>query len=139
VLNISFVSENAEAFRNRLGEVLGAASIDAGYPFEPLPVDLVATLDAEEVGGLSGQLLYGWLWIMLLGVKPAFRRLNVGSTLLAKAESHAREQDALGMNVDTFAYQAPDFYRRHGFEEAQRLSGPVRALDRIYFVKTFQR
>lgn len=44
---------------------------------------------------------------------------------------------AAGVHVDTFAYQAPGFYERLGYQEVTRLSGPEQAEDRVYFVKRF--
>ena len=137
MVRISPLSKDLEPHRRRIGEILSAASKHAGHPFAPTNVDLTASLDGAEVGGLSGQLLYGWLWIMLLGVDPAHRGDGVGHALVAEAEAYARSRGAIGMNVDTFAYQAPGFYERLGFVEVSRLPGPVPAEDRVFFAKRF--
>lgn len=135
MVSISVLSKDVEAHRKQIGEILGTASEQAGHSFAPTVLDLTANIDGVEVGGLSGQLIYGWLWIMLLGVGTAHRGRGVGQALIEEAEAFARAHGAIGMNVDTFAYQAPGFYERLGFTEVSRLSGPVPAEDRIYFVK----
>ena len=117
--------------------MLSAAAEGAGHAFEPEILDLVAYMDGNEVGGLSGQLTYGWFWIMLLAVEPEYRGRGVGTALVEKAEAFAREHNGLGVHVDTFAYQAPGFYEHLGYQEVSRLPGPEAAEDRIYFVKRF--
>ncbi|MEM1046776.1 MAG: GNAT family N-acetyltransferase [Pseudomonadota bacterium] len=135
MLTVEPVSGDPERHRKRVGDLLGAASKAAGYPFEPQPVDLVANLDGTEIGGLAGQIIYGWLWVMLLAVDPAARGRGIGTALMQKAEALAREQGAVGINVDTFAFQAPDFYLRLGFVEVSRLTGPTPPEDRIFYTK----
>lgn len=137
MVSVSIITTDAEAHRRGLGEVLDAASEKAGHPYAPKRLDLAARIEGSDVGGLSGQLLFGWLWIMLLAVGPDHRGRGVGRALIAEAEAQARARGALGMNTDTFAYQAPGFYERLGFLEVSRLPGSVPVEDRIYFVKQF--
>ncbi len=134
---IELQSGDPTAGRARLAEVLQQASTDAGHPWAPVEINLVARQNGTEVGWFGGQIVYGWLWIMLLAVDPAARGGGIGRALMDKAEDMARTQGALGVNVDTFGFQAPHFYAALGFEEISRLPGRVAAEDRIFFIKPF--
>ncbi len=134
-LTITEQTDGADATRGKIGAALQAASEAAGHPWNPVEITLVASRDGTELGWLSGQIIYGWAWIMLLAVEPAARGGGIGRALMARAEEIARNQGALGVNVDTFGFQAPNFYRDLGYEEVSRLPGRVAAEDRIFFKK----
>lgn len=135
MVEIHVFDGDANAHQGKIAEILNVHSREAGHPWAPEAVNLYATVDAAPAGGLAGQLLYGWLWVMLLAVEPAFRGRGVGSGLLAEAETIARAKGAIGVNVDTFGFQAADFYLGLGYQEVSRLEGPTPEEDRIFFVK----
>ncbi len=137
-LEIRDTAADLAATNEGLAPLLSAHSQGAGHPWAPVPVALEAWDGDIRLGGLTGQLICGWLWIMLLAVDPQARGRGVGRRLVAEAESLARGKGALGLNVDTFAYQAPGFYASMGFEEIARLTGPTPAEDRVYFKKDLQ-
>jgi GNAT superfamily N-acetyltransferase len=70
----------------------------------------------EIVGGLVGQTHWGWLFIHLLFVKEELRGHGYGHRLLMLAEEEARRRGAKNAYLDSFSFQAPDFYRKHGYE-----------------------
>lgn len=69
----------------------------------------------EVVGGLTGYALYGWLFVQFLAVPEALRGQGYGRKLMAEAEAWARANGLLGMWLDTFSFQAPEFYEKLGF------------------------
>lgn len=78
---------------------------------------LVRDEQGEIVGGLYGRVFFSWLYIELLVVPEQARGQGTGSTLMQMAEELAREKDCVGIWLDTFDFQAPEFYRKHGFTE----------------------
>ncbi|NIE72960.1 GNAT family N-acetyltransferase [Pantoea sp. Ap-967] len=69
------------------------------------------------IGGLHGEFFYKWLFIELLALAPEIRKGGIGSKLLEMAEQAARDRGCTGIWLDTFDFQAPRFYQRHGFTE----------------------
>lgn len=88
----------------------------AGTPgFRPFLLALRAARDGNVLGGLAGEVIYGWLSIQALYVPAPLRRQGIGARLLGRAEAEARERGLSGMVVNTFSFQARPFYERMGF------------------------
>lgn len=87
------------------------------------------------VGGLVGERRMDWLHVDLLWVDESQRHRGWGSKLLAAAESDARALGLTHIHLSTWAFQAPDFYRRQGFSEFGRLPNHPAGYDNFYFVK----
>ncbi len=75
--------------------------------------------DAEGAirAGLRYLTTFEWLFVHLLWVAAPYRSQRNGSHLLSEAESVAREKGCRGAYLDTFTFQAPRFYERHGYRE----------------------
>jgi ribosomal protein S18 acetylase RimI-like enzyme len=78
--------------------------------------------DQVVVGGVIGATHWDWLYINLMWLKEEFRRQGYGSRLLERAEEEARKRGAKHAYLDTFSFQAPDFYKKHGYEVFGELS-----------------
>ncbi|WP_329277676.1 GNAT family N-acetyltransferase [Streptomyces sp. NBC_00691] len=79
--------------------------------------------DGELIGGLTGSTWSGLFAIDLLWVREDSRQDGWGSRLLRAAEDEARRRGCDRANVSSFTFQAPDFYRRHGYVETGRALG----------------
>lgn len=89
----------------------------------------------EVTGGLYGEIFYRWLYIELLAVPEQARGEGIGSRLMEMAEALAREKSCVGIWLDTFDFQAPDFYKRLGFTEFGRLDDFPPGHQRFYLHK----
>ena len=72
--------------------------------------------DGNLIGGIIGGTYWGWLYIDILWVDERYRRLGIGSKLLAAAENEAKRRRCHHVHVDTMSWQAPLFYKKHGYE-----------------------
>ena len=87
-------------------------------------------------GGLWGRTGYDFLFIELLALGPA-KGLGLGRQVMGIAEAEARRRELKGMWLDTWTFQAPDFYPKFGFRECGRITGYPPGHDRIFYVKRF--
>jgi len=72
--------------------------------------------DQEIVGGVIGATHWDWFYINLMWIKDEFRGRGYGHRLLTQAEDEARQRGARNAYLDTFSFQAPDFYKKHGYQ-----------------------
>jgi GNAT superfamily N-acetyltransferase len=75
------------------------------------------------VGGIRAVVAPYWLRVEVLWVDEAARRRGIGSRLLAEAERLAREMGARNAVLETFEWQTPRFYEKHGYAEVARIEG----------------
>lgn len=68
------------------------------------------------VAGLYAGAYGSVFYIHHLWVDEAQRGRRLGHFLLDSAESHARQLECASVSVDTFSFQAPNFYLKHDFQ-----------------------
>ncbi|MGD8244395.1 MAG: GNAT family N-acetyltransferase [Anaerolineae bacterium] len=91
--------------------------------------------DEEIVGGLIGATHWDWFHIDLMWVKEELRGRGYGRRLLTLAEDEARRRGARQAYLDTFSFQAPDFYKQHGYRVFGELRDFPPGHQRYYLTK----
>lgn len=105
-------------------------------PSENVPIGVFYEDEAgKKKAGLTGETFGNWLCIKYLWVSEELRGQGIGSQLLKAAEAQAIERGAKYSFLDTFSFQAPDFYRKHGYEEVFKLFEYPYTGSRHYFIK----
>ena len=90
----------------------------------------------EIVGGITGIIYMDCLTIDLLWVIDELRGLGYGKKLLNEVEDIAKSRKCSMILLDTFSFQAPDFYKRNGFNVFSTLENcPVKEVKRYYLKK----
>lgn len=108
----------------------------AGDPKPEAVALLVRDVQSNEIiGGLYGEIFYRWLFIELLAIPEQARGQGTGSRLMEMAEALAREKGCVGIWLDTFDFQAPAFYQKHGFSEFAHLDNFPLEHKRFFFQK----
>ena len=86
---------------------------------------LFVRAEAGEIrAGLVGACYAGWLFVNLLWVHAELRRNGIGRALISEAEDRALALGCHSAWVDTFSFQAPEFYKKLGYREFARLDYP---------------
>lgn len=91
--------------------------------------------EGKKTAGLIGETHGNWLMIKFLWVDALLRGQNIGRRLLNQAEDTARERGCKYVFLDTFSFQAPDFYKKLGYEEVFLLENYPLTGKRHYFTK----
>jgi ribosomal protein S18 acetylase RimI-like enzyme len=94
------------------------------FPVHPLRL-AAKDKQGRVVGGLNGDLSVGWLKINVAIVDEDLRGRGVGTLLLNAAEKFAADSGARGIWLETFDWQAPGFYKQHGYEQYARLENYI--------------
>ncbi|WP_405205713.1 GNAT family N-acetyltransferase [Aquimarina sp. LLG6339-5] len=90
----------------------------------------------EEIGGVLGGIGY-WngLEIKILWVKETHRRKGVGTILIKHVEKIAKARGVKTVMLDTFDFQAQEFYLKNGYQILGELNNFPEGHKRIYFSK----
>ncbi|MFQ3650372.1 MAG: GNAT family N-acetyltransferase [Gemmataceae bacterium] len=107
-----------------------------GFPWAIQPIHLALRDDQGKIiGGLLGVFHWQWLRIKILAVAPEYRGKGWGRRLMAEAERRAIEKGCEQAWVDTFSFQAPDFYRQLGYVLFGELVDYPSGQNRLFFRK----
>ena len=68
------------------------------------------------LGGILGEIKWGWLHIEGLWVDDAIRHTGWGARLLATMEQYALSQGITNFHLETTSFQALPFYQKQGYE-----------------------
>lgn len=93
--------------------------------------------DGAILGGLIADVYMGWMFVRILWVDERLRGGGHGAGLMRRAEAEARELGCRGVWLDTFTFQAPEFYRKLGYEEFGRIDDYPPPFARHFFRKRF--
>ena len=76
---------------------------------------ITAEYNNEIVAAAVGESKYNWLIIQYFYVNERFRNIKVGSMLIKAVVDLAKNRKCTGIHLDTFEFQARDFYIKQGF------------------------
>lgn len=114
-MNIQITEAHAEPIEAAIGTILSANAETTGFPYAPEPLKLKIEQEGKLIAGLTGFTLWEWLYIQTLAVEADFRGQGLGRQLVLEAERIARQRNCHAAWVDTFTFQAPEFYTRLGY------------------------
>jgi GNAT superfamily N-acetyltransferase len=89
----------------------------------------------RAIGGITGTIFWQHLHIDFLWIDPAQRGKGHGAELLKKAERVAREKKCRLILLDTFSFQAPNFYPKFGYEEYGVINDHPKGFSQHFFQK----
>ena len=133
---VVYVEKPEDAAWGVIGQGLDAFNIQiAGdYNFQRVCFAL-QTSDHTIVGGVLGELFWDWFHIDLLWIPEELRGHGYGHQLLLKIEEEAKKRGAKNIFLDTFSFQAPEFYKKHGYQIFGELKDFPPGHQRYFFTK----
>ena len=78
---------------------------------------VVMGTNGDVIAGINSK-MYCWncLYINVLWVKEEYRKEGFGSKILNEIEKVAKDKGGYLIHLDTFDFQAKDFYLKHGYD-----------------------
>ncbi|MBI9043471.1 MAG: GNAT family N-acetyltransferase [Anaerolineaceae bacterium] len=105
-VDIAFVSQQFRAYNDHQSGI---------FPSKELHLFAYAP-DKQIVGGLFGDISWGWLHVETLWVSESHRKSGIGTSLMDRAEAEAIVMDVQQAYLETTDFQALDFYKKRGYE-----------------------
>lgn len=92
----------------------------------------------KMIGIITGNSYYKEIHIGDLIILEEYRGKNIGKQLMQKVEEYYKDKGFENMNLTTYGFQAPEFYKKCGFEiEYIRRNKENSKLDKYFMVKYF--
>lgn len=129
--------DNAESQKaQEIGDLIRSYNRSKREAAESEPLNLYVEDDSGELmAGLVAETFGNWLEIEYLFVKEDLRGQGIGSQLLQQAESEAKKRNCRFAFVNTYQFQAPAFYQKHGYQEVFTLKDYPCTRQRHYYQK----
>lgn len=129
--------ENIESQKSQvIGDLIRSYNRSKREAAESEPLNLYVEDDSGELmAGLVAETFGNWLEIEYLFVKEDLRGQGIGSKLLQQAESEAKKRNYRYVFVNTYQFQAPAFYQKHGYKEVFTLKDYPYTGQRHYYQK----
>lgn len=113
---------------------LEKSPIDQDPPSEIINLLLKAE-DGRIIGGLLGAIGRYCYYLDILWIDEKYRGLGFGKKLLDDIEKRVKEKGCKVITLNTFSFQAPEFYEKNGFEVFGVLNGFQEGVCRYYLKK----
>ncbi|MED5504369.1 MAG: GNAT family N-acetyltransferase [Pseudomonadota bacterium] len=92
--------------------------------------------EGKVVGGLTGEMFNNTVFVEYLWVDAEARTSGLGSMLIALLEEQVKPYGVTHLYLDTYSFQALDFYLKLGFEKVGQYSGyPAAGIDKHFLQK----
>lgn len=114
----------AESDLRTIDEGLSEFNAKAANLASVRPLVVVARNETgQTIGGLIARTWGECCEIQVLWVDEAARRRRIGTGLVREAEAEAARRGCLTVFLETFSFQAPEFYARLGYETQHVIPG----------------
>lgn len=77
--------------------------------------DFIIYENEKVIGGALGKIIFGWYELTDFYIDEPYRKQGLGSKVIKKIEEFAKENNALGVKIESWSFQAPKFYQKLGY------------------------
>lgn len=136
-MNVQFVLNPPKNIKDVIYNGLKAFNLKHFPDEEVSAVACYATDESGDfVGGLTGEIFTTSLFVEFFWVDDKKRHSGVGSILMERLEKEAVQLGVTDVYLDTYSFQAPNFYKKLGFIEVGRYTNfPTQGIDKIFLQK----
>ncbi len=104
----------------------------------PIGAKLTDPNSGQVLGGLWGRTELGLLFLDMFFLPEDARGQSQGELLLSAIEQEARKRGCKRAVVETSSFQAPGFYKRHGYEEFGQVEFGLPGHVRVFLRKSLE-
>ena len=87
------------------------------------------------LGGLILESYWRESYIELLWLSTRARAAGLGSRLIQETERRAKRHGSRLIHLNTYSFQAPGFYEKHGYKRFGAMAGSPKGQSRHFYVK----
>lgn len=136
-IEIAIPDQNEE---EEIDDMLMVYNLKQVPPAQEEPFVKICRCARDENGNLLGGVLaYSVLWnvlhIVTVSVKKEARGLGIGKRLLREVEEEAGRQGCYMAHLDTFDFQAAEFYEKNGYKRFGTLPDYPKGHEQYYYCK----
>ncbi|CAH1675011.1 Histone acetyltransferase HPA2 and related acetyltransferases [Hyphomicrobiales bacterium] len=102
---------------------------------KPLTLRIDDPETGEPIGGLLGRTSLGLLFVDFVYLPESLRGTGIGSRVLAMAEEEGRRRGCSKAVLFTISFQAPEFYKKLGWQVFGEIAPKPPGATRIYLTK----
>ena len=117
---MNYMIRRVEDDEPRIGEFIGKEfadyAVQNGVELNYDDFCFVEEEDGKILGAITGRAYYDEVHVVDLIVDPGCRRSGLGSRLVATVEETYRGQGYTKITLTTFGFQAPEFYKKLGYQ-----------------------
>lgn len=138
MITLEYLKESTEEIFDFIGNGFEEYSRANGVLCNWEPFFFTARENGRLMGVITGHKYYSEVHIGDLLVLKECRKNHIGTSLLNAIEEHFKDSGIDNINLTTYAFQAPEFYKKCGFElEYVRENKKEPKLNKMFFVKRF--
>lgn len=138
MIDIEYIDNLDNELYKILDNEFNKFAIKMGVTCNYLPFNFIAKENNKVIGIITGHSYYKEVYIEDLIIFEQYRNMHIGSRLINSVEKHFKNKGFENINLTTYNFQAPEFYKKCGFKlEFVRESKDNPKLNKYFFVKYF--
>lgn len=142
-MNIKVTDTIEQKSYNKIAKLLFEYNLSKTQEFQKeinKPIEIIVRNERNQIiGGLYGRSIWGTLEINTCVVIPQSRNEGIGRKLIIEAEKEAKNRNCRFISLNTFSFQAPEFYEKLGFEKIGTETDFPKGFEKYYYRKKIQK
>ena len=136
MVNIEYKENLDEEFYKFIGEEFDKYAIKNEVTCNYRPFNFIAKDGDKVIGLITGHSYYKEVYIGDLIVLEEYRHQHIGKKLMEMVENHYKDKGFENINLTTYNFQAPEFYKKCGYKvDFVRENKENPKLNKYYLVK----